>query len=116
MPTPFPGMDPYLERRGIWEQVHTDLLVSMRRFLTPLLRPRYHVGIEERTHLVVLPPDEPGAGILDVFITSPQRLTGDALTESTPATSITAQPLVAELPMPEEVRGTWKSVPCLISK
>ena len=57
MPTPFPGMDPYLERRGIWEQVHTDLIVSIRRFLTPLLRPRYHVGIEERTYLAVLPPD-----------------------------------------------------------
>ena len=61
MPTPFPGMDPYLERRGIWEQVHTDLIVSIRRFLTPLLRPRYHVGIEERTSLAVLPPNEQGA-------------------------------------------------------
>ena len=49
MPTRFPGMDPWLERRGIWEQVHTGLVVSVQRFLTPLLRPRHHVGIEERT-------------------------------------------------------------------
>src|SRR5215468_1478511 len=69
MPTPFLGMDPYLERRGIWEQVHTDLIVSIRRFLTPLLRPRYHVGIEERTYLAVLPREEQGAGIPDEEVT-----------------------------------------------
>jgi hypothetical protein len=103
-------MDPYLERRGIWEQVHTDLIVSIRRFLTPLLRPRYHVGIEERTYLAVLPPDEPGAGIPDVVITSPQRYTDDAPMGSAPATSMPAQPLVAELPMPEEVQERYLEI------
>ena len=98
MPTPFPGMDPYVERRGIWEQVHTDLIVSIRRFLTPLLRPRYHVGIEERTYLAVLPPDEQGAGIPDVLITSPQRDPGNIPTATTLTAPETAQPLVAELP------------------
>ena len=29
MSTPFPGMDPYLERRGLWEGVHTRLLVAL---------------------------------------------------------------------------------------
>jgi hypothetical protein len=96
MPTPFPGMDPHLERRGIWEQVHTDLIVSIRRFLTPLLRPRYHVGIEERTYLMVLPPDEPRAGIPDVLITFPQRDTGGATPATPLPTPVTAQPLVAE--------------------
>ena len=110
MPTPFPGMDPYLERRGIWEQVHTDLIVSIRRFLTPLLRPRYHVGIEERTYLTVLPPDEQRAGIPDVLITSLQRDTGGA-TPATPLTTpVIAQPLVAELPMPEEVREHYLEI------
>lgn len=101
MPTPFPGMDPYLERRGIWEQVHTDLIVSIRRFLTPLLRPRYHVGIEERTYLAVLPPDGQVVGM---------RHTGDAPTESAPAPSMTVQPLVAELPMPEEVQERYLEI------
>ena len=110
MPTPFPGMDPYLERCGIWEQVHTDLIVSIRRFLTPLLRPRYHVGIEARTYLTVLPPDEQRAGIPDVLITSPQRDTGSA-TPATPLTTpVTDQPLVAELPMPEEVRERYLEI------
>ena len=29
MPTPFPGMVPYLERPGLWVQVHADLIVDM---------------------------------------------------------------------------------------
>jgi hypothetical protein len=29
MPTPFPGMVPYLEQPGLWEQVHSDMLVDM---------------------------------------------------------------------------------------
>src|SRR5262249_15532787 len=110
MPTPFPGMDPYLERRGIWEQVHTDLIVSIRRFLTPLLRPRYHVGIEERTYLAVLPPDEQGAGIPDVLITSSQRDPGNTPTATTLTTPEAAQPLVAELPLPEDVTERYLEI------
>jgi hypothetical protein len=103
-------MDPYLERRGIWEQVHTDLIVSIRRFLTPLLRPRYHVGIEERTYLAVLPPDEQGAGIPDVLITSTQRDSGSTSTAPTVTIPAAAQPLVAELPLPEEVTDRYLEI------
>jgi hypothetical protein len=51
MPTPFPGIDPYLEKRGIWSQVHTQLIVKIQDFLAPQLRPRYTVDID----LTILP-------------------------------------------------------------
>ena len=35
MPTPFPGMDPYLEREGLWPDLHTALLLEIRRQLEP---------------------------------------------------------------------------------
>ena len=35
MPTPFPGMDPYLEKRSIWSQVHTQLIAKIQDFLSP---------------------------------------------------------------------------------
>lgn len=54
MPTPFPGMDPYLERPGLWEEVHAGLIVAMQQHLSPLLRPRYRVAIERRTYLALL--------------------------------------------------------------
>ncbi|WP_369016122.1 DUF4058 family protein [Armatimonas sp.] len=31
MPSPFPGMDPYLEDRGVWEDFHTTFLRPSRR-------------------------------------------------------------------------------------
>lgn len=40
MPSPFPGMDPYLEGY-LWPDVHQALASKLRQYLTPLLRPRY---------------------------------------------------------------------------
>lgn len=41
MPSPFPGMDPYLEAPDMWEDFHADLATKIRSQLTPHLRPRY---------------------------------------------------------------------------
>lgn len=38
--TPFPGMDPYLERSNIWRQVHTTLIVDIQRHLLSILPPQ----------------------------------------------------------------------------
>jgi hypothetical protein len=43
-------MDPYLEARGIWEQVHTRLIVAIADWLGPQIRPKYRVDIELRTY------------------------------------------------------------------
>ena len=58
MSTPFPGMDPYLERRGLWEGVHTRLLVALADAIAPQVRPRYRVDVEQRTYLAVMAPDD----------------------------------------------------------
>ena len=39
MPTPFPGMDPYLERPNLWSNVHNSLITAIRDVLAPMLRP-----------------------------------------------------------------------------
>ena len=31
MPSPFPGMNPYLENPTLWSQVHTHLIVAHRQ-------------------------------------------------------------------------------------
>ncbi len=49
MPTPFPGMDPYLEHPSLWPNVHSSLIIALRDELAPQLRPRYYVAVEERT-------------------------------------------------------------------
>lgn len=99
MPTPFPGMDPYLERPGLWEGVHTRLIVAIADALAPNLRPKYRVDVEKRTYLAVLTPDDL-VGIPDVVIFQPATA---APTTVAPAYANGGMPLVAEIPMPEEV-------------
>ena len=39
MPSPFPGMDPYLEYPGLWPDVHHNLISDTQDFLAHQLRP-----------------------------------------------------------------------------
>ncbi len=48
LPSPFPGMDPYLEDPEIWEHFHADLATEIRAQLTPQLLPRYFVVLMPR--------------------------------------------------------------------
>ena len=51
MPSPFPGMDPYLEDPGLWPDVHHELIGVARELLLAQLRPKYFVQIDERLYL-----------------------------------------------------------------
>jgi hypothetical protein len=51
MPSPFPGMDPYLESPRLWPDVHHSLISGIRQQLTPQLRPKYIARIEERVYI-----------------------------------------------------------------
>jgi hypothetical protein len=57
MPSPFPGMDPYLESRALWRSFHTQLIVEICRQLQPQLVPSYVARPEER--VVLGPVDQP---------------------------------------------------------
>ena len=57
MPSPFPGMDPYLEEPDLWPDVHARLIAGIGELLAPQLRPRYVARVEQRTFL--FDPDEP---------------------------------------------------------
>jgi hypothetical protein len=57
MPSPFPGMDPFLEGSPIWTDFHGDFIYAMREALVPKLRPRYIVLAQ--VHVTVFQePDE----------------------------------------------------------
>ncbi len=51
MPSPFPGMDPYLEHLALWPDVHHELISGIREQLNRLIRPGYVARVEERTYL-----------------------------------------------------------------
>jgi hypothetical protein len=113
MPTPFPGMDPYMEHPGLWEDVHTRLIVAIADELAPMVRPRYRVAVERRAYLAVLTPDEYElVGKPDVLIAS-QPDAGSQAPSAAAATG--AMPLVGELPMPDEVVERYLEVRDIVS-
>ena len=50
MPSPFPGMDPFLENGELWSEVHSRLIVAIADAIAPELLPSYYVAIEKRTY------------------------------------------------------------------
>lgn len=103
MPTPFPGMDPYLERPDLWPNVHSSLIVALRDDIAPKLRPHYYVSIEERTYLL-----EPGGGL--AFSTYPDAAVIGEATPTYQAAGDDSQVIEVELPMPEEIRETYLEI------
>ncbi len=105
MPTPFPGMDPYLEQPALWPDLHNSLIVALRDDLAPRLRPRYYVAIEERTYTVE-PADLALAGRADVAVVSHAPAPNAALAGQ----AAQSGGVVIELELPDLVRETYLEV------
>ncbi|MBI3325753.1 MAG: DUF4058 family protein [Nitrospinae bacterium] len=52
MPSPFPGMDPYLEHPALWPGVHQRFITHIGDALNAVLPPRYVADIGERLYVV----------------------------------------------------------------
>lgn len=59
MPSPFPGMDPYLERRDLWPDFHGSFALEIRNELNRILPSRYLARTEYRFELDIYSDDEP---------------------------------------------------------
>lgn len=104
MPSPFPGMDPYLEHPDLWPDVHNRLIAALGDDLSPRLRPRYYVALEERTYL-----EEPAELVLvgrpDLAVVA----RGGTSETDTEVSRVPAR-VEVELPMVEPVRETYLEV------
>src|SRR3712207_5190766 len=100
MPSPFPGMDPYLEHPALWPGVHQRLITYMGDALTELLPPRYVANINER--LYIDQPDRdisPDGGALERANPPAPAPRG----EETAAANVTDPPWVVAV-VPDEIR------------
>jgi Protein of unknown function (DUF4058) len=50
MPSPFPGMDPYLEQPNFWSSFHFRLIGEMASTIAPFILPKYYIEVETRTY------------------------------------------------------------------
>ena len=93
MPSPFPGMDPYLEDPWIWPDFHLTFAVALRTELNRRL-PAGYVALVDRYVWVQGPETEERKrlGKPDVF------LTGEGRSQGTPSSAIAVAPVEITLP------------------
>ncbi|MDX1929007.1 MAG: DUF4058 family protein [Pirellulaceae bacterium] len=58
MPSPFPGMDPFIESQS-WEDFHTSFIAVIRDAIVAAVRPNYTVKFELRIYLETHDPSTP---------------------------------------------------------
>ena len=58
MPSPFPGMNPFLEQRSVWHDFHEAFLPAVREELTQQVRPDFFIRIDEHVYIHELSAEE----------------------------------------------------------
>ncbi|HAA28858.1 MAG TPA: hypothetical protein DCE56_15700 [Cyanobacteria bacterium UBA8553] len=107
MPSPFPGMNPYLENPELWSEVHHRLISAIAIALAPPIRPKYRVAIEKRTYLSD-GEESVLVGIPDVSVIS-QKLTTNQNPSTTTLPAL-SESITVTLPMPEQVREGYLEI------
>ncbi len=106
MPSPFPGMDPYLENPELWPEVHSRLVVAIADHLTDQLSENYRVAIEKRIY-VSSGEDSLLVGLPDVSVVRKQA---DETSAVATATLRPPAPTLITLPMAEEVQERYLEI------
>jgi Protein of unknown function (DUF4058) len=103
MPSPFPGMDPFLEDPRRWADFHHRFITICSDFLLAAVRPKYYVQIEERVYISNENDATGKERIPDIqVVTNPDWAGGDLDTGGT-AVEI-AERVVAEARIRDDVR------------
>ncbi len=107
MPSPFPGMDPFLESQE-WEDFHTRLMTALSDSLSPSIEPKYLVRVERRVYLESVGGEPETMRRADVAIVTVDKRPGDSASVlgvlTRESASMTAE---CELPMPIERLETY---------
>ena len=100
MPSPFPGMNPYIEQDAFWQDFHLEFLPAIRERLVAQVRPKYIVLLDEHIYVQEL-PREPRrlVGRADVSLAAPPR----PRAEETAGVGILEAPAQVQIPV-QDVR------------
>ncbi|MGF1493307.1 MAG: DUF4058 family protein [Microcoleaceae cyanobacterium] len=112
MPSPLPGMDPYLEHPGSWPNFHHRLITAIAIDLAPQLRPKYRVVVEEAIYQTQA-EESLLVGIPDVTVQKAARQSESPSSQSSEAAleaTLMIEPLQVELPMPKVTRQGYLEV------
>jgi hypothetical protein len=103
MPSPFPGMNPYLEQADIWDDFHQSFLTEMRNRLAAQAGKRYIVKLEAKVYLHELSSEERaflGRGDIGVSHLGPAKT-------SVGASGVLEAPFRFQIPAVDEERSSY---------
>jgi hypothetical protein len=92
VPSPFPGMDPYLERPAVWSQFHGEFVYRIRKHVADVLPPNFLAIVDRHVYVVEPDEDREPIGRLDSFVI-----------DEGPADDVSAGPATATLAAPFQV-------------
>jgi hypothetical protein len=119
-PSPFPGMDPYLEQARFWSSFHSRLIVAIADTLAPYLVPQYYIDVETRAYL-----DNSGTellvGISDAIVFSSERATqnnqnlnnqnlNNQNNQESSSVALEIRPKQVTIPMPIEIKERYLEI------
>lgn len=107
MPSPFPGMNPYLEQERVWSDFHESFMPAARDVLAAQVRPHFIAKINEHLFIHELPEDARRfVGRADISVTQPPFAPSS---EGTAATTLQA-PAKVRLPAVDVERLSFLEV------
>ncbi|HSU66127.1 MAG TPA: DUF4058 family protein [Tepidisphaeraceae bacterium] len=99
MPSPFPGMNPYLEQEDIWHDFHERFIPAVAEMLLPQVRPKYIVRLDQQAYVHELPAEERRLiGRPDVYLAR-----GSAGTEAVASSTSAKSPILGSVPLAVDV-------------
>ncbi|MGO8746646.1 MAG: DUF4058 family protein [Thermoguttaceae bacterium] len=108
MPSPFPGMDPFIEGQR-WKGFHTWFITVLGQMLILKVRPRYTVEVEEYVYLAR--GNEDPDRLLEPDLAVAETGSGAAIRSQGPAgTAAVIQPVVHTVPVPKRFRQAFLSI------
>jgi Protein of unknown function (DUF4058) len=111
MAGPFPGMDPYIEYQGNWQDFHNRLVAEMCNVLGVRLPEDYVARVDERIEVVGFDGPEPTSDKPDVLVARGERLSSPGRPTGGAAPAA-IEPVFIEVSDhdPEEIRHTWLEI------
>ena len=105
MLSPFPGMDPFIESQK-WTGFHHSIISEIRNVLTPQVRPRYVVDVEEDVYLAT-----EGGTPVKIVIPDVSVVHGAGWMEDDAGSVVTTiEPAIVTLPMSEPVAIAYLAI------
>ena len=109
MPSPFPGIDPYLESQGYWPDLHTRFMTYCCDALNDQLSDSYEARLGEQLRLVERREPQARTVYPDVTILEGGPKRGTSTHSETAAGVLMLEPVTIDLTVEEieEVRDLW---------